>query len=188
MQGDGPKMDTPVSTPPGGLLAAYDAHRAALRRFLVARCGDAAEAEDLMQELWLAAHAGAGGPVGHPRAYLFRIANNLVLARRRAAWRGAARDRAWIALRYGEVTEPEDDAPTADTAMIEREEAAALASAIANLPPAAGRAFRLHKFDGLSHEEVAAELGISRSGVEKHIALAMTHLRRALASDAEELR
>jgi RNA polymerase sigma-70 factor (ECF subfamily) len=181
-------MDTPVSAPPGGLLAAYDAHRAALRRFLVARCGDVAEGEDLMQELWLAAHQGAGGPVAHPRAYLFRTANNLVLARRRAALRGAVRDRAWIALRHGEVAEPEDDAPNADTAMIEREEAAALASAIANLPPAAGRAFRLHKFDGLSHEQVAAELGISRSGVEKHIALAMTHLRRALASDAEELR
>ena len=181
-------MDTPVSAPPGGLLAAYDAHREALRRFLVARCGEPGEGEDLMQELWLAAHQGAGGPVAHPRAYLFRIANNLVLARRRAALRGAARDRAWIALRHGEVTEPEDDAPTADAAMIAREEAAALASAIANLPAAAGRAFRLHKFDGLSHEQVAAELGISRSGVEKHIALAMTHLRRALASNAGELR
>jgi len=181
-------MDTSVSAPPGGLLATYDAHRAALRRFLVARCGDAAEGDDLMQELWLAAHHKVGGPVAHPRAYLFRIANNLVLARRRAALRGAARDRAWIALRHGEAAEPEDDAPTADAAMIEREEAAALASAIANLPPAAGRAFRLHKFDGLSHEQVAAELGISRSGVEKHIALAMAHLRRALAADAEQLR
>jgi len=181
-------MDSPVSAPPGGLLAAYDAHRAALRRFLVARCGDAAEGEDLMQELWLAAHHGAGGPVANPRAYLFTTANNLVLARRRAALRAAARERAWIELRHGAVAEPADDTPIADAAMIEREEAAALASAIANLPPAAGRAFRLHKFDGLSHEQVAAELGISRSGVEKHIALAMTHLRRALASDAEQLR
>jgi RNA polymerase sigma factor (sigma-70 family) len=181
-------MDTSATAPPGGLLAAYDAHRAALRRFLVARCGDAAEGEDLMQELWLAAQQGAGGPVGNARAYLFRMANNLVLARRRAALRRAARDRAWIALRHGEVVEPEDDTPSAEAAMIEREEVAALASAIANLPPAAGRAFRLHKLDGLSHEQVAAELGISRSGVEKHIALAMTHLRRALASDGEELR
>src|SRR3569833_3279714 len=57
-------MDSPVSAPPGGLLAAYDAHRDALRRFLVARCGDAAEGEDLMQELWLAAHNGAGAAGG----------------------------------------------------------------------------------------------------------------------------
>ena len=38
----------------------------------------------------------------------------------------------------------------------------------------------MHKFDGLSHAEIAARLGISRSGVEKHIAVAMVHLRRAL--------
>jgi RNA polymerase sigma-70 factor (ECF subfamily) len=29
---------------------------------------------------------------------------------------------------------------------------------------------RLHKFDGLSHGEVAARLGISKSAVEKHTA------------------
>ncbi len=181
-------MESPASPSPGGLLAAYDAHRAALRRFLAARSGDAAEADDLMQELWLAAQTGASGPVSNPRAYLFRMANNLVLARRRAALRGAARDRAWITLRHGAVSEPEDDAPAADAAMIAREEAAALASAIANLPPAAGRAFRLHKFEGLSHEQVAQQLGISRSGVEKHIAVAMAHLRRALSDDDGELR
>ncbi|MDH7975630.1 RNA polymerase sigma factor [Sphingomonas sp. AR_OL41] len=181
-------MDSPDPSPAAGLLAAYDAHRAALRRFLAARSGDATEAEDLMQELWLAVHAGTSGPVSNPRAYLFRMANNLVLARRRAALRGAARDRAWITLRHGAVTEPEDDTPAADAAMIAREEAAALASAIANLPPAAGRAFRLHKFEGLSHEQVAQQLGISRSGVEKHIAVAMTHLRRALADDDGGLR
>src|SRR3569833_3092863 len=111
-------MDSPVSAPPGGLLAAYDAHRDALRRFLVARCGDAAEGEDLMQELWLAAHNGAGGPVANPRAYLFRIANNLVLARHRAALRAAARDRAWIDLRHGAATAPEAAAPAADAAML----------------------------------------------------------------------
>jgi RNA polymerase sigma-70 factor (ECF subfamily) len=64
--------------------------------------------------------------------------------------------------------------------MLAREETAALASAIAALPEGAGRAFRLHKIDGLSHAEVAAKLGISRSGVEKHIAVAMAHLRRML--------
>lgn len=64
--------------------------------------------------------------------------------------------------------------------MLAREETAALASAIAALPQAAGRAFRLHKLDGLSHADVAEQLGISRSGVEKHIAVAMAHLRRAM--------
>ncbi|WP_293841182.1 sigma factor-like helix-turn-helix DNA-binding protein [Sphingopyxis sp.] len=40
---------------------------------------------------------------------------------------------------------------------------------------------RLHRFDGHGQAEVAAIMGISRSGVEKHLALAMKHLRDALA-------
>ena len=64
--------------------------------------------------------------------------------------------------------------------MEDRERSAKLVAAIAALPPAAGRAFRLHKLDGLSHADVARELGISRSGVEKHMATAIAFLRRAL--------
>jgi len=39
---------------------------------------------------------------------------------------------------------------------------------------------RRHKLDGLSHAEVAAEFGITRSAVEKHIAVALRHLREAI--------
>jgi DNA-directed RNA polymerase specialized sigma24 family protein len=45
---------------------------------------------------------------------------------------------------------------------------------------------RLHKFDGLSHGEVAARLGISKSAVEKHMAVAMAHLRRLLAAEVSD--
>lgn len=65
--------------------------------------------------------------------------------------------------------------------MVERDEAARLASAIAHLPDGARRVLRLHKIEGLSHGEVAARLGISKSGVEKHMAVAMKYLRRLLA-------
>ena len=56
-----------------------------------------------------------------------------------------------------------------------------LAEAIGQLPPGAARVFKRHKLDGLSHGEVAAELGISRSAVEKHIAVALRHLRELMA-------
>lgn len=167
-----------------GLAGILEENRAALRRFLIARTNDPAVADDLLQEVWIRIDRAESVTIGNARAYLFRIANNLVLDRVREERRRAARDRAWSDATFGttatageDVTDPRDDA---ETTMIDREEVAQLASAIANLPPAAGRAFRMHKLDGLSQAEVAASLGISKSGVEKHIAVAMAHLRRAL--------
>lgn len=73
-----------------------------------------------------------------------------------------------------------DASRNAEEAMLEREETRLLVTAMATLPEGARRAFELHKLEGLSHGEVAARLGISKSGVEKHMAVAMKYLRRAM--------
>lgn len=161
------------------LLAAYGVQRADLLRFLVARTGDRAEAEDVLQELWIRVAAAAGGrPVGDGRSYLFRMAQNLVVDRLRERQRRAHRERLWSVAeaRGGE----RDASPDAERTMLEREELACLTAAIEDLPERARIALELHKFKGRSHAEVAAALGISRSGVEKHMATAIRHLRRAL--------
>ena len=168
---------------PAGLEALYHAYRPDLARFLTARTGDAAEAEDLLQELWLKLRAQPSGPITNGRAYLYRMAQNLVVDRVRESRRRMVRDRQWsdqhtdFAPARTEVPDPGRDA---QQTMQDAEETALLASAIANLPDGAQRTFKLHKIDGLSHEEVAARLGISKSGVEKHMAVAMKYLRRAL--------
>lgn len=163
-----------------GLAAVYSASRGELLRFLAARCGDPAEAEDLFQELWLKLDSATPGPVANARAYLFRMANNLVLDRRRGQHRAMARDRAWIGEGGGLEDRP-DPTPLADDALAERQEAEVLELAIASLPPGAQRALRLYRFEGLDQGEVALTMGISRSGVEKHLALAMRQLRAELA-------
>lgn len=166
-----------------GLQGLYWHYQAELLRFLTARTGDAAEAEDIVQDLWLKVRAAHGGPVGNGRAYLYRMAQNLVLDRLRERRRRDARERAWSDLEIGRCA-PGADLPdpraNAEEAMHGQEAAARLAAAVAALPDGAGRVFRLHKLEGLSHGEVAARLGISRSGVEKHMAVAMKYLRRAL--------
>jgi len=162
----------------------FDHYRADLLRFVAARTGDMAEAEDILQELWLRADAHPTAAIEHWRAYLFRAANNLVIDRVRARRRREARDREWSESIHGASSGSEeiaDPADTADRAIEADQEARRLAAAIAALPEGARRAFELHKIDGLSHAEVASRLGISRSGVEKHMAVAMKHLRRALA-------
>jgi RNA polymerase sigma-70 factor (ECF subfamily) len=167
----------------GGLKQLYTLHRPELLRFLTARTGDREDAEDVIQELWIKLETVPGGPVANGRAYLYRMAQNLVLDRVRERRRRERREQNWttqetgVAPNGGEVA---DAAPNAEDLLAERDEIARIASAIANLPEGARRTFRLHKIEGLSHGEVAERLGISRSGVEKHMAVAMKYLRRAL--------
>jgi RNA polymerase sigma-70 factor (ECF subfamily) len=156
--------------------------RAELHRFLVARTGDAGEAEDILQDLWIKARQPGTGPILNGRAYLYRMAQNLVIDRRREQQRRMRRQRVWLEGDDdpGSGSEPKDGSLNAEEAMLDREEAARLASAMATLPDGARRAFELHRLDGLSHAEVAERLGISKSGVEKHMAVAMKYLRRAM--------
>lgn len=172
-----------ISTPASGLAQLYQELRGELLRFLVARSGNPAEAEDLLQELWLRVRDAAPGPVANGRAYLYRAAQNLVLERLRGARRRETRDKDWSDAQAETVPgDRVDPQPQALDRLIARQDIDALRAAIAQLPEGAGRAFRLHKLEGLPHSEVAARLGISRSGVEKHIAVAMAHLRRTLGN------
>ncbi|TCM17064.1 RNA polymerase sigma-70 factor (ECF subfamily) [Novosphingobium sp. PhB165] len=178
---------TPSPQPPraSGLALVLEENRRALLQFLAARCGSVDEAQDLLQDLWIKVGAQATGPVASPRAYLFRMANNLVLDRVRGQQRAMRRERVWLDTESGgSATAPEDRADPgepADEAIARRQEAEILRGAIAALPEGAGKALRLYRFEGLGQSEIARVMGISRSGVEKHLALAMKRLRQALA-------
>jgi RNA polymerase sigma-70 factor (ECF subfamily) len=169
--------------PPSGLAALFEQHRRELARFLSARCGDPHQAEELMQDLWIKLSGTSPGPIANGRAYLFRMANNLMLDTLRARRRAMARDHGWLRDAGGDMPSEvrPDPAPSAVDSIIADQERAVLHRAISDLPPGAARALRLHRFEGLAQGDVAREMGISRSGVEKHLATAMRHLRRALA-------
>lgn len=172
-----------VSNDGAGLAGLFGQHRAELARFLNARCGDSGDAEDLLQELWIKASGQPAGPIANPRAYLFRMANNLVLDRLRGQRRAMARDREWIDTdgpAPGEVEDRVDPSMPADEALARKQEAALVRKAIAALPPGAQRALQLCRIEGRKLEEAAGILGISRSGVEKNLALAMKRLRSEL--------
>ena len=174
---------SPPFTPTGGLTAIFGDNRVALLRFLTARTGDSQLAEDLLQDLWIKLAVNTTGPVNNPRAYLFRMANNLALDHARGTQRAMARDRGWLDANDGSVSMPDerpDPAPLADALIEQRQENEILARAIAALPAAARRALLLYRFEDLSQAQVAGTMGISRSGVEKNLAVAMKHLRQTL--------
>ena len=183
-QGPAAQAADPQDPGSSGLAQVLEANRRALLQFLAARCGSADEAQDLLQELWLKVGAQARGPIAAPRAYLFRMANNLVLDQVRGRQRAMRRERVWLEAENGggagAVGDRRDPGEAADEALARREEAEVLHREIAALPEGAGRALRLYRFEGLGQSEIAQVMGISRSGVEKHLALAMKRLRSAL--------
>ncbi|HEV7661259.1 MAG TPA: RNA polymerase sigma factor [Allosphingosinicella sp.] len=152
----------------GGLKALLLENRAALLRFLVARGVPPDEAEDLLQDLFVKLEGQPSGPIAEPRAYLYRMADNLVLDRRRSAGRRSNREKAWVALQAGSSLDA-DDRPSAEQVLIARERLAAVSHALAELPERTVQIFRRFRIDSVPQKEIAAELGISLSAVEKHL-------------------
>jgi RNA polymerase sigma-70 factor (ECF subfamily) len=157
------------------LLRLYLQKRPSLVRFFAARLGSSAAAEDLAQELYLKLSSLDPAGMDNPSAFLFRIAQNLMLDRLRQDRRAALRAGAWATaqdLRTGE--------PAVDDALAARRRLARLAELVEGMPAKMGQAFRLHKLEGLSQAETAAAMGISVSAVEKHISAALKLLLRQI--------
>lgn len=165
------------------VLAEYLRRRGNIVRFLAARAGSASAAEDLAQELYVRLAArDRTVEVGAPQALLYRMAVNLMLDRARGEARSAARDGAWRQLSRSEVggVDIADD-PPADEAAASAQRLRQLVAAVGELAPQMGRAFRLHKLEGLSHAETARAMGLSVKAVEKHVSAALKALTAKLA-------
>ncbi|MEM1140957.1 MAG: sigma-70 family RNA polymerase sigma factor [Pseudomonadota bacterium] len=137
-----------------------------LKRFLSRYLFDSRDIEDLSHEAYLRAHeAEQRQVVRNPRAFLFRIARNLALNE-------LSRKARKITDYIDEVTHGEElgASPSMDEQQEQAERFALFCRGAANLPPQCRRAFLMRKVYGYSHKEIASQLGISASTVEKHIA------------------
>jgi RNA polymerase sigma-70 factor (ECF subfamily) len=156
----------PAAASNDGLKQVYLLHRPGLLRFLRAR-GAGEEADDLLQDMWLKLSSASTGPVNDPLAYLYRAANNLMLDRRRSAARQAKREQEYSGVIPG--SDPPDDRPDGERVLVAREELHAAEAALASLGERTGTIFRRFRLKGQSQREIAGELGISLSAVEKHL-------------------
>lgn len=163
---------------------AYLEKRDALGRFVRARLRSDVDVEDVLQELYLKVAAlPAGQDVREPGAFLYRLTANLLTDRLRSAQRSAGRDGAWRWTNHttGPI-EDEDESPSAERAVAARQQLRRLVSALENLNPTTRDIFQRLKFDGRSYGEVASDLGISKSSVEKHMMRALRHLAEVASS------
>jgi RNA polymerase sigma-70 factor (ECF subfamily) len=157
---------------PGAFDAFYDRYGDPLYRFCYRLCAHAADAEDLAQEVFLAAFQGLDRFTGRSSVatWLFRIAIY--------RWRR-------LYGRPGPETISLDEqmpAITADpaTAGVER---LSLESALAALPDALREAFLLVKAEGLKYREAALVLNVPQGTVQSRVHDAVMRLRGLLAQE-----
>ncbi len=174
-----PSQKDPSPTARQGLAEAWLEARPALIRFLTARTGSSATAEDLAQDVWLRLQSmteDAAAEVRHPQAFLYRMAANLALDASKAQRRAGARDLEWRRVAVVDDAGDAEDAPSAEDVVWARLKLEKVVAAIDRMPPKAAEAFRLHKMAGLSQAEVAERMGVSRSAVEKYISASLRDL------------
>jgi len=145
------------------LVARYDD----LRKRLTRRLGSAELAGEALQDTWLRLdQASALTPVRSPVAYLFRMAFNIAIDRRRA------HNRRLISTEIEELLDVADEAPDPARILEARREITALSQIMAELPPRQRYILLAARLDGMPQRKIAEQLGISLSTVEKELKLA----------------
>lgn len=142
--------------------------------------GDAPEAEDATQEGFVRAYyALSRFRAGEPfRPWVLRIVVNAARNRRKAASRRAA-----LALRAGEDRGPGEAAPSPETAVLAREERAAILAALAGLREEERLTVAYRYFLDLSEAEIAATLAISAGSVKTHASRGIAALAKTLEGE-----
>jgi RNA polymerase sigma-70 factor (ECF subfamily) len=157
-----------------GLYARYER---CLFGFVLSQVRHHADAEDVFHETFvsaLKAPAVAFDGSGGFRAWIYRIARNLVVNRARSSARGA---RALVAVGVSAAAQP--GAAGSDDAIADHEMRRALDDAVARLPPALAEVFHL-RASGLRYEEIADVLQIPLGTLKSRMNQMVGHLREEL--------
>ena len=163
----------------GDLAAFEELYRAHAGKLFSVACrllGNATDAEDLLQEIFLSAHRKLEGFRGESAlgTWLYRLATNHCLDHLRSR-----------AARMNQVTDALDDEPLqanpgsrglAEQTVTKMD----LERALARLPEGCRAAFVLHDVEGLEHREVAEALGIAEGTSKSQVHKARQRLRALL--------
>jgi len=160
----------------GAFEELYKAHAGRLYSLAFRMLGNTADAEDLLQEIFLSAHRKLESFRGDAAlgTWLYRLAMNQILdyVRSRAA-------------RAGQLTDGLDDASVIADASGHRLADRAidridLERALGELPDGCRAAFVLHDVEGLEHKEIGVVLGIAEGTSKSQVHKARLRLRNLL--------
>ncbi|MDQ3070162.1 MAG: RNA polymerase sigma factor [Acidobacteriota bacterium] len=158
--------------------ALYREHASRLFGLTVRMLGNRADAEDMLQDIFLTAHRKLESYRGDARlgTWLFRLATNLCLDHLRS--KAARMTQATASLDEDGAMEPVSPSPGPVVGTVQQID---MERAVAKLPKGCRAAFLLHDVEGFEHREVASMLGISEGTSKSQVHKARLKLRRFLA-------
>lgn len=112
--------------------------------------------------------------IANGKAYLFRMAANLVIDHQRHVQRHKRLLDEVEQMLHGGVVSNTPEATTMAQQELER-----LSAVVDDLNPTTRMIFTMNRFDGISQREIARCLGISQTAVENHIRKALNKLAAA---------
>ena len=169
-----------MAKPSGELLETLvTSQRNALVRFLSRKLGSIDDAHEIAQDAFMRLHRlEHADDLDNARAYLFQVASNMAidqLRRRRLHARYLEDEGARLHDDTGH-----QDHGTPEALVAARQQLGLVYRANESLPLRCRQALMLHRVRGLSYAEIAREMGVSVSSVEKYILEALKHCREHL--------
>ncbi|TBU97358.1 RNA polymerase sigma factor [Stutzerimonas kirkiae] len=147
-----------------------------LRRYLLQKTRDPELSSDLVQETFarLARQQGLEA-IENQSSYVFRTANNLLVDHVRQVARKRTE-----AVPSEVLEQVADEAPGTEEHALEELDLMRVRKTLLGLPPRTREIFYLCRIKGIAQHKVAERLGVSPSTVQKHLALVVAHVSKAL--------
>lgn len=147
-------------------------HGVALERFLARKMNNAQDAAEIAQEAFLRLYRLDDlEQLDDSRAFLYRVASNMAIDQLR---RNIVHDK-YIQQTTADWEGQASASP--EKIVAAKQELQRIYQAVAGLPLKARQVFLLHRKSGLSYSEIATEMGMSVSSVEKYMLQALKHCR-----------
>ena len=159
-------------------------HGTALEKYLARKLDSPDDAAEVAQESFLRLHRMQQPQnLDNARAFLFQVASNLAidqLRRRTLHFRFMKSEKGLVESE--EASDSNAIAASPEHILAAREKLGHIYNAVDELPFKVKQAFLLHRHRGMSYNDIATEMDVSVSSVEKYILEALRHCRRKLAT------
>ena len=150
----------------------YNDYGKTIWNFLYFKCGDNAQADDLVQDAFIKLWQNCKKVTREKaKSFLYTVSNNMFLNQ-------VAHDK--VVLQYAQLQPQKVDTQSPQYLLEEKQYHQRLQNAIANLTDAQRTAFLLNRIEGKKYAEIAKILDISVKAVEKRMSHALASLRKEI--------